>query len=311
MAANYLDTWNNWLTPRCAPSVDAPDGPEHRYLSKTRAVLDAFVKRGYAVVATDYQTFGTTETPAYLVGSGEARSAIDIMRAARKLDMAIGTRYVVMGHSQGGQADLFTAALGPVYAPELTLLGNVAIAPASHIGGLLQEVVIGSHPSSILPFVTYVLQSYAAYYSDIALERVLTPEAIEHLRDTWEGCIDDTLASGYWAEAVPSRQFVAQPDLDPLLRIGDANEPGQLRISAPTLLVQGTSDQTIPPKITDEVARDLCRLGNSVTYTPYSGASHEGVLELAKEDVEAWVRARFAGMKATSNCDVLPSAAGR
>jgi pimeloyl-ACP methyl ester carboxylesterase len=165
------------------------DGPEHRYLSITQAILDAFVERGYVVVATDYQGIGAAGTPAYLVGSGEGRSAIDIMRAAREIDPAIGTRYVVMGHSQGGHADLFTAAIGPDYAPEFTLLGNVAIAPASHIGELVQEVVTGSHPSPILPFVTYVLQSYAAYYPEIALERILTPQAIGHLRDTWEGCM--------------------------------------------------------------------------------------------------------------------------
>jgi pimeloyl-ACP methyl ester carboxylesterase len=309
-----LITWTHGTTglaPRCAPSSDTVDGPEHRYLSITQAMLDAFVKRGYAVVATDYQGFGAAGTQAYLVGLGEARSAIDIMRAARKIDLAIGTRYVVMGHSQGGQADLFTAANGPDYAPEFTLLGNVAIAPASHISELVQEVVTGSRPSPILPFVTYVLQSFAAYYPEVALERILTPKALEHLPDTWEGCIDDALASGYWAKSIPRRQFVTQPDLGPILKAAAANEPGQLRIVAPTLLIQGTSDRTILPESTDAVARDLCQIGNSVSYETYSGASHEGVLDLAKVDVEAWVHARFAGVKATSNCDALPSAAGR
>jgi len=306
-----LITWTHGTTGlalRCAPSNDTLDGPEHRYLSITQAMLDAFVKRGYVVVATDYQGIGAEGTPAYLVGSGEGRSAIDIMRAAREIDLAIGTRYVVMGHSQGGHADLFTAAIGPDYAPEFTLLGNVAMAPASHIGELVQEVVTGSHPSPILPFVTYVLQSYAAYYPEIALERILTPQAIGHLRDTWEGCIDEALAFGYWAESIPSRQFVTQPDLGLLLKATAANEPGQLRIAAPTLLIQGTSDRTIPPQATDAVARDLCRVGNSVSYRTYSDASHEGVLTVAKADVEAWVDARFAGVKATSNCDEPPSA---
>jgi Secretory lipase len=88
------------------------------------------------------------------------------MRAARKVDVAIGARYAVMGHSQGGHADLFTAALGPDYAPELTLLGNVAMAPASHIGEPVQDVTKGSTPSPILPFVICVLQSHAAYYPE-------------------------------------------------------------------------------------------------------------------------------------------------
>ena len=72
--------------------------------------------------------------------------------------------------------------------------------------------------------------------------------------------------------------------------------------------IGGTSDRTIPPKATDAVARDLCRVGNSVSYRTYSDASPEGVLDVAKTDVEAWVDARFAGVKATSNCDEPPSA---
>ena len=307
-----LITWTHGTTglaPQCAPSSDTVDGPEHTYLSATQAMLDAFVRHGYVVVATDYQGFGGAGVQAYLVGMGEARSAIDIMRAARKVDLAVGTRYVVMGHSQGGQADLFTAAIGPDYAPEFTLLGNVAMAPASHIGELVQEAVIGSHPSPILPFLTYMLQSYAAYYPEIALERILKPRALEHLSDTLDGCIDDALAAGYWAESIPSHQFVTQPDLSPLLKAAAANEPGQLRIVAPTLLIQGTSDRTIPPKNTDAVARDLCRVGNSVSYRTYPDASHEGVLDVARSDIEAWVNARFAGLEATSNCDEPPSAA--
>jgi pimeloyl-ACP methyl ester carboxylesterase len=304
-------TWTHGTTGlahQCAPSNNTIDGPVHSNLFTTQALLNAFVRRGYVVVATDYQGFGGSGIQAYLVGIGEARSAIDIIRAARKVDLAIGTRYLAMGHSQGGQADLFTAAIGPDYAPEFTLLGNIAIAPVSHIGELVQQVVTGSHPSPILPIVTYVLQSYAAYYPGVALERILTPKALEQLSNTRDECIDAALASGYWADSVPRRQFVTHPDLGPLLKAAAANEPGQLRIIAPTLLIQGTNDQTIPTKATDAVAGDLCRVGNSITYRKYSDDSHEGVLAVAKTDIEAWVDARLAGAKATSNCDDLSSA---
>jgi pimeloyl-ACP methyl ester carboxylesterase len=307
-----LITWTHGTTgmaARCAPSRDTKSGPAHRYLSIIEAMLDSLVKRGYAVVATDYEGLGTPGTQAYLVGVGEGRSAIDIMRAARKIDPSIGTRYVVMGHSQGGHADLFTAAIGPDYAPEFTLLGNVAIAPASHIGELVRLAMTASNPSPILPFIAYTLQSYAAYYPEIVLGRILTPQAKKHLKDTWRGCIDDALASGYWAESIPSEQFLPTPDLRPLLKAAASNEPGALRIGAPTLLIQGTGDATIPPSSTDAVDRDLCLSGNVVSYRIYSEASHEGVLAAAKADLEGWVDARFSGVEAASNCDASPSAA--
>jgi len=95
------------LASQCAPSSDTVDGPEHGYLSLTQAMLGGFVKRGYAVVATDYGRFGAARIPAYLVGVGEGRSALDIMRAARKVDLAIGTRYVVMGIARGARRSFY------------------------------------------------------------------------------------------------------------------------------------------------------------------------------------------------------------
>jgi len=168
------------------------------------------------------------------------------MRAARAIDPGIGTRYVVMGHSQGGQAALFTAAIGPEYAPEFTLLGDGALAPASHIGEQLRAALVTSTPTPTLPFLAYALEAYAAYYPQVALERVLAPQAIEHLPDLRRGSIDDALTSGYWVESAPSRQFLSASDLGPVLKALAENEPGTLRIAAPTLLLQGAGDRRCP-----------------------------------------------------------------
>jgi len=53
------------------------------------ALLDNYTKRGYAVVATDYEGLGTPGTQAYLVGDGEAHGALDIMRAARNIEIHV------------------------------------------------------------------------------------------------------------------------------------------------------------------------------------------------------------------------------
>jgi pimeloyl-ACP methyl ester carboxylesterase len=310
-----LLTWTHGTTgmaPKCAPSRDTADGPEHkRYLSIVEDLLDSYVRRGYAVVATDYEGLGTPGTQAYLVGTAEARGALDIVRAAREIEPRIGTRYVVMGHSQGGQADLFTAAIGPTYAPEFTLLGDVAMAPASHMGQQVQAMAAAANPSPILPFIVYLLQSYAAYYPEVTLKSILVPQAIEHVPDTWNGCIDDALASGYWVESIPNRQFLSSGNLGPTLNAAAANDPGTLHIVAPTLLVQGTADSTVPPTNTDIVDQDLCRNGSSVLYRTYPDTSHDGLLTASKTDAQAWVDARFAGGSVANNCAAPPSAAMR
>ncbi len=91
------------------------------------------VDRGYVVAATDYPGLGTPQTHPYLVGVSEARAVLDSVRAARALTGA-QNRFAVWGHSQGGQAALFTGLIAKSYAPDLDLVGVAAAAPATDLG---------------------------------------------------------------------------------------------------------------------------------------------------------------------------------
>lgn len=113
-------TWTHGTTglaPACAPSRDTDNGPEHDYIAIIRTLLDSFVKKGYVVVASDYAGLGTPGDHPFLQGVPTGRNALDMLRAAKALEPAIGKRYAVMGHSQGGQVDLFAAAQGPATHP--------------------------------------------------------------------------------------------------------------------------------------------------------------------------------------------------
>ncbi len=94
------------------------------------------------MVRTDYQGLGTPGTHEYLVGQDEGRSVLDIVRAARQVDSTLGKKVIIGGHSQGGHAALWAAALAPKWTPELDVLGTVADAPASHVEQ--QASLIGS-----------------------------------------------------------------------------------------------------------------------------------------------------------------------
>jgi pimeloyl-ACP methyl ester carboxylesterase len=306
-----VTTWTHGTTgivSMCSPSLDTPDGPEHPFLGMHEVVMDDYVKRGYVVVATDYQGLGPPGLHPFLQGASEAHGALDILRAARQIDPHIGTRYVVIGHSQGGQADLFTAALAPRYVPELTLLGDIALAPASHIAATLNAMRTASAPSYALGYAMYVLESFASNHSEIKLDQILTREALNHLPETRQACITATVSKGYWATAIPKDQFLPKADLVRVLEIAAENEPSVLKISVPTLIVQGTADDTVNPSWTDDVARSLCRDGSPIEYMVYPAATHETVLTSAAAEMRMWVDARFAGENAHSNCHSLPSA---
>ncbi|MBG6076690.1 alpha/beta fold hydrolase [Polaromonas sp. CG_9.11] len=295
----------------CAPSRDTDKGPEHPYIKVTSHLLDNFVKNGYAVVATDYQGLGVADFHPFLQGVPNARNALDLLRAARTLEPQIGKRYAVVGHSQGGQAGLFAAAQGPSYVPNFKLVGNVAFAPALQIAGRLRAVMASDSTELSLPYVLYVLQSYSKTDPSINLARILTLQAIEHLPDLYQQCMTHALTTGYWASAIAKDQFVAKPDLTKFLKLGARNEPGTLKISVPTLIVQGSADVTVFPGTTDLLTRQLCAKGNVLNYKVFAEADHEGSMVSGQTTALEWVDARFAGKTAVNDCSALPAAARR
>ena len=307
-----VTTWTHGTTgiaSLCAPSLDTPTAPEHHFLGMHEMVMDDYVRRGYVVVATDYEGLGPGGIHPFLQGASEAHGALDIIRAAREIDPSIGDRYVAIGHSQGGQADLFTAAIGPAYAPELKLLGNIALAPASHIAATLQAMMQAPTPSYALGYAMYVLESFASNHPDIELDKILTKRALDHLRETQHACITATVSKGYWATAIPKRQFLPAADLNAVLRVASENEPDRLKIAVPTLIAQGTADDTVMPGWTDEVVRSLCKNDTPVEYLVQRGATHETVLTSSTAEMKRWVDARFAGRTVETNCLAPPSAA--
>lgn len=305
-------TWTHGTTGLaaiCGPSRDTPNGPEHPYIAAIQPLLDGFVAKGYAVVATDYQGLGVAGFHPFFQGVPNAKNALDMLRAARALEPAIGTKYAVMGHSQGGQADLFTAATGPSYAPDFQLVGNIAFAPGSHLAERLAAVRASDKVELALPYVLYVLRSYSVTDPSIDLARILAPKAVGHMGDLEIGCMSRALTDGYWSAAIAKDQFLANPDLAAFLKMAAQNEPGALSIPVPALVMQGTGDVTVRPKDTDGMVRDLCAKGNEVLYKTFDGVSHDGVMASGLPDALAFMADRFAGKPAPGNCANPPRAA--
>jgi pimeloyl-ACP methyl ester carboxylesterase len=304
-------TWTHGTTGLaaiCAPSRDTKDGPEHEYIETIRGLLDGFVAKGYAVVASDYVGLGIAGFHPFLQGVPTGSNAIDMLRAGRALDPAIGKRYAVMGHSQGGQVDLFAASLGPKLAPNFKLVGNVAFAPGSQLASRLSIVMTSPKNELSLPYVLYTMQSLATTDRRIDLRTMLTPEALRHLPDLQVQCMTHALSQGYWSKAISKDQFVAKPITRAFLRASTMVEPGQLRISVPTMVVQGTADVTVFPSATDQLTQQLCARGNSVHYKPVPGADHDGSMVKGGAAAMDFIKARFAGEKAPNDCKALPKA---
>jgi dienelactone hydrolase len=274
------------LAPRCAPSRGASSPP--------RFGVDG------VVVAADYPGLGPNgQRHAYLAGRSEGHSVIDMVRAARHVaDAGAGKRWVALGVSQGGHAVLFADELASSYAPDLELLGTVAVAP----GSSLDQVFPDDAPSLIATVTTMALFGIAEEFEQIDPADYATPAllAASSVLDT--GCITEI---GLALAVLPFDQFfVADPRLtEPARSVMFENDPGRRATSGPLLLVQGTADVVVVPARTDALLDKLCALGAVVDLELLPGAGHDNAAVRASEGVILpWIAARFAGEAAPSVC---------
>jgi alpha-beta hydrolase superfamily lysophospholipase len=286
--------------PRCTPSRDTAGEGIHLYLKMVDDSLDSLVAAGYAVVQTDYEGQGTPGVHPYLIGEPEGHDVIDIVRAARQAEPSLGTRYVVAGHSEGGFATLFAASLGPSWAPELSLLGAAAFAPASHLGLIVTFLQSYAQPLRGAEFGSLQIAAYAHFYPDVKPQTFLTPAAFAMLAQTQTRCVSDP--AGFWATTPPIATFQAGANLAPLVSEAVKNDPDSLHVAVPVLLLQGADDQTVRPSITRDLRKKLCAAGTSIDLRSYPGVGHIGVVTPAMPDVKAWFDERFAGKPAASHC---------
>src|SRR6202008_987183 len=100
---------------------------------------------------------------------------IDAVRVASTLPgTGGGKRFVVWGHSQGGQAALFTGMIAKSYAPELMLLGVAAAAPATDLIALMSDDINSVGGKNI---TAMTLWSWHRVY-DAAIDKIVDPRAM-------------------------------------------------------------------------------------------------------------------------------------
>ncbi|MDQ2677311.1 MAG: lipase family protein [Actinomycetota bacterium] len=255
---------------------------------------------GGVAVATDYVGMGPEgELHPYLSKPSEGNAVIDAVTAVRQLPAAhAGRRWVSIGHSQGGHGALSAHELAAERAPELELVGTVALAPAA----MLEKVYGG-----IDPIVTSVLTMMALYggtseHPDLEPSDYLTADAQAAASIFDTGCLDEiteTLIPVALAGA-----FTADPrTTEPAASMLGANDVGSVAVDdVPVLLASGTvDDRVVIDRVRDLFTR-MCDAGQVTELHVIDGADHGSVIPATAELVATWVDARFDGGTPTDHC---------
>jgi pimeloyl-ACP methyl ester carboxylesterase len=292
-------TWERGTTgvlQKCMPSlVSAP--------AAGIPALNQIASAGWVIVATDYSFAEKGGPHPYLIGEGEARAALDSVRAARQMpELSLDERTVVWGHSQGGHSALWTAITGPRYAPDVKIIGIAAIAPAANIKDLLEM-----NPTADKRLGPYLALSYSRFYPDLKFETTLHPEALAAARDIINLC-------GFLPPEDPKRIAALTTTFEGPALATDTNAALASRlvqntadkpIAAPLAIAQGLADMAVPPIATDNFVHQRCAAGQRLEYWTFAGRDHVGIV-LPGTPLEApliaWTMARFANEPQASGC---------
>jgi alpha-beta hydrolase superfamily lysophospholipase len=285
------------IVPRCAPSLAI-------FLFQQIQGLRSMVARGFVVAATDYPGLGTPGPHPYLVGDSEARAVIDIVRVAGSLPGAGGGKdFTVWGHSQGGQAVLFTGMIANSYAPELRLLGVAAAAPATELATLMSDNINSVGGKNI---TAMTLWSWHRIYG-AAIDGVVDPRAMPAIDRLARECIEgpfDLIVRQRTEK--PLQQYlltVADPTrIEPWHSLLEKNSAGNLPPELPVFLAQGTNDQIIRPAVTRTYMDKLCRSGSKVRMVSLPGIGHGRAAQASTMAAVDWITDRFAGKAPPDDC---------
>lgn len=266
--------------------------------------LRSLLDRGWIYVATDYTGQGTPGPHPYLIGEGQARSMLDAVRAARRVDgLRADTRTVVWGHSQGGHTALWTGIVAPDYAPDVKIAGIAAIAPASDLRPLLdraQYTPVGRIMSS------FVLRAYSESYSDVSLDDYVAMPTRLLAGDMANRCLAGrkALFSMFEAFLVGDTIFRTPPTSGALAQRLAQNTPDRPS-GQPLLIAQGLADDLVLPEIQSAFVRRRCDAGQILEFRGYAGRNHLSVVASDSPltaDLVRWTQERLAGKQPPERC---------
>jgi secretory lipase len=260
--------------------------------------LFAFLAAGFAVIAVDYHGLGTPGPHQYVDKLAQAHDVIYAVPAAQAAEPALGRRWVVDGHSQGGlaawgTAELETARHDPDY------LGAVSVAGAAQLEKLFLHLSQTPDVGFYLAFMAYGIH---ARFPEFKPADMLTPSALRsYAAVTSQGC----WFNGYAAyRGVPGSSLLRPGwERNPALqRFARENTLGEQPVGGPLLVLAGEADATVPIADVRIIVGALCRGGAAVSFRSYPGLDHDPTMEQSVPDQIAWIRERFGGKPPGRNC---------
>jgi hypothetical protein len=226
---------------------------------------------------------------------------IDAVRALRATFPNVSNRWGTFGGSQGGGAAWAADEQARTYAPELDLVGAVAVSPVTDLTGLVDKAQQGSLTTEQRFGMAEITESLARLHPDINRDDYRRGAAVR-----------------YWG----SLAACSGPEMDDRADAADAVKPTdvapstpaaadrlrhylrqwalpQQRLSAPLYVWYGGADTLLDARWTADAVKRACALGGTVVAVFENDKGHG---EVDYVDQFSWLTDRFAAKPVTDAC---------
>ncbi|WP_246396096.1 alpha/beta hydrolase [Gluconacetobacter tumulisoli] len=289
----------------CAPSRNPHSARDQAYLAE-------WLRRGFAIVATDYQGLGSDGTHPYLNARAEAYSVLDGVRAALSGLPDLRNRIMIVGQSQGAGAAFAATAYAPDYAPALDIRGTVATGIPYMTPQIAKALTARAHGAGKAasrngeadPLVAYALlmgASKAGLDPSFDASAAFTPRAMSafHAASTlcFPGLFDlikaehltqaNAFTPGVGVALASSFRAMAFPTL---------------KLRTPLFVGTGARDRDVAPDGQLLLVKDACRAGTIVQAHLYKRLDHSQTVMASVPDSAAFTRAVMAGEAVEPSC---------
>lgn len=267
------------------------------------ALIEPMLKRGYAVVATDYEGLGTPDVHTFGVSVSSGHAVLDSVRAARQLTEAgipSNGPLALYGYSQGGQGIGRGLEMAANYAPELKI-------SAAAFGGTPTDPAKFSRFNSgkLFSAVNFAASAgFDAAYPELDLRSMLNERGKTALAATYTACIESIFA-------VPFRMSSAylKKGMDPLteprwLKRFKENSIGYEPPASdiPVYYFHAVGDQAVPYSGATKLRRQYCKAGVDLEFHGLWPLEHVATGPIWMPQAARWVADRLEGKPSKSNC---------
>jgi acetyl esterase/lipase len=173
------------------------------------------------------------------------------------------------------------------------------------VAGVAREVDFFSHLSNtpgVGFYLAFMSAGIHARYPQFNPHDLLSDSVLEHYSEvTRNGCF----YQGYAAYAATPAGTLLRPGWEKSVwihRFFEGNAVGNAPVGGPLFVITGEADQTVPIEGVRAAVKQLCAAKQLVTFRSYPGLDHDPAMQNSTPDQLEWIRSRFAGKPATSNC---------